>query len=55
MESCMYSSPYINCSDHIEGDGKGKLHTRRIEIHNKNSRNTRKKEIICKIEAFVIG
>jgi hypothetical protein len=51
----MYSLPDVNKNDHIEGDGKGKLHTRKIETKNKNSRNTRRKEIICKTKTFVIG
>ena len=55
MKSCMYSSPDINCNDHREGVGQGKLHTRKIETKHKNSRNTRREEIICKIKAFVIG
>jgi hypothetical protein len=54
MKSCMYSPPDINCNDHIEGFGQGKLHTRKIETKHKNSRNTRRKEIICKSKAFVI-
>jgi hypothetical protein len=54
MNSCMYSSPDINCNIHIERVGQGKLHTHKIETKHENSRNTRMKEIICKIKAFVI-
>ena len=57
MKSCMYSSPDINYNEHIEGDGQGKLRARarKIKPKHKNSRNTRRKGIICKIKAFMIG
>ena len=55
MKSFMYSLPDINCSDRIEGVGQGKLHTHTQDRNQIRKQNTRRKEIISKVKAFVRG